>query len=314
MLKANTHIHSISTKRKGFIATIVKYRYLYLMALPVVLFYIIFHYIPMYGIVIGFMDYSPSTPFFQNEWVGLKHFISFFEGIFFGRIFRNTLMLNVYGLIFGFPSSVILALMLNEVRNRVFKKTVQTITYIPHFISTVIVVGIAMSLVSYDGAINELRGLFGLKKIHFMTEPNLFYPIYIISHIWQHLGWESIIFLSAITGIDITLYDAAYVDGASRWKQMLYVTLPGIYPTIAIMLILNLGGMLSVGFERVFLMYNPSIYSKADVISTYVYRYGLVHLNYSYSAAVGFFSSVVNFLLLVIANYSSRFYSEHSLW
>ena len=198
-------------------------------------------------------------------------------------------------------SSVILALMLNEVRNRVFKRLFKPLhIFTFHFHGKV--VGIAMSLVSYDED-NELRGLFGLKKIHFMTEPNLFYPIYIISHIWRHLGWESIIFLSAITGIDITLYDAAYVDGASRWKQMLYVTLPGIYPTIAIMLILNLGGMLSVGFERVFLMYNPS-YTRKPTLFQHVYRYGLVHLNYVTVPPLAF-SSVVFYCLLW--QVSSRF-------
>jgi len=200
------------------------------------------------------------------------------------------------------------------VRNKPFKKFVQTVSYIPHFISTVVAVGIVLSFVSYDGLINEIIAFMGGEKIQFMTEEKLFYPIYVASGIWQNLGWNSIVYLAAITAIDPSLYEAAYMDGATRWQQIRMITIPGILPTIIIMLILQIGNMMSVGFEKVFLMQNPSIYETADVISTYVYRKGLIELNYSYSAAIGLFNSVVNFVLLVFANFMSRKLSENSLW
>jgi putative aldouronate transport system permease protein len=303
-----------SKTQNRFITTLLKYKYLYLMILPVLAYYIVFRYIPMYGILIGFMDYSPTRPFLANEWVGLKHFHAFFNSIYAFRLIRNTLMINVYGLIFGFPAPIILALMLNEVRSDPFRRTVQTISYLPHFISTVVAVGIVLTFVSYDGIINELLVKIGLKKIQFMAEPKWFYPIYIISGMWQNLGWNSIVYLSAISAIDPNLYEASYIDGASRFQQIKNITIPCIMPTITILLILQIGGMLTVGFEKVYLLYNPSIYETADVISTFVYRRGLEERNYSYSAAVGLFNSIVNFLLLYAANFFSRKYSESSLW
>jgi putative aldouronate transport system permease protein len=260
------------------------------------------------------MKYSPAVPFFKNEWRGLYYFKEFFSGIYAFRLIRNTFMINLYGLIFGFPAPILLAIMLNEVRNKPFKKFVQTVSYIPHFISTVVAVGIVLSFVSYDGLINEIIAFMGGEKIQFMTEEKLFYPIYVASGIWQNLGWNSIVYLAAITAIDPSLYEAAYMDGATRWQQIRMITIPGILPTIIIMLILQIGNMMSVGFEKVFLMQNPSIYETADVISTYVYRKGLIELNYSYSAAIGLFNSVVNFVLLVFANFMSRKLSENSLW
>lgn len=284
------------------------------MLAPVLIYYLVFHYLPMYGVVIGFMKYSPAVPFFKNEWRGLYYFKEFFSGIYAFRLIRNTFMINLYGLIFGFPAPILLAIMLNEVRNKPFKKFVQTVSYIPHFISTVVAVGIVLSFVSYDGLINEIIAFMGGEKIQFMTEEKLFYPIYVASGIWQNLGWNSIVYLAAITAIDPSLYEAAYMDGATRWQQIRMITIPGILPTIIIMLILQIGNMMSVGFEKVFLMQNPSIYETADVISTYVYRKGLIELNYSYSAAIGLFNSVVNFVLLVFANFMSRKLSENSLW
>ncbi len=300
--------------KKGFWYNIIKYKYLYLMLAPVLIYYLVFHYLPMYGVVIGFMKYSPAVPFFKNEWRGLYYFKEFFSGIYAFRLIRNTFMINLYGLIFGFPAPILLAIMLNEVRNKPFKKFVQTVSYIPHFISTVVAVGIVLSFVSYDGLINEIIAFMGGEKIQFMTEEKLFYPIYVASGIWQNLGWNSIVYLAAITAIDPSLYEAAYMDGATRWQQIRMITIPGILPTIIIMLILQIGNMMSVGFEKVFLMQNPSIYETADVISTYVYRKGLIELNYSYSAAIGLFNSVVNFVLLVFANFMSRKLSENSLW
>lgn len=300
--------------KKGFLADVRKYKYLYLMLFPVLLYYLIFQYLPMYGVIIGFMRYSPAVPFFKNEWRGLYYFKEFFTGIYAFRLIRNTFMINLYGLIFGFPAPIILAIMLNEIRSKAFKGIVQTVSYIPHFISTVVAVGIVLSFVSYDGLINEVITFFGGERIQFMTDEKLFYPIYVASNIWQNLGWNSIVYLAAITSIDPALYEASYMDGATRWQQIRMITIPGIYPTIIILLILQIGNMMSVGFEKVFLMQNPSIYETADVISTYVYRKGLIELNYSYSAAVGLFNSLINFILLVFANTMSRKFSENSLW
>ena len=299
---------------KSLFGTMFKYKYLYLMLIPVILYFVVFRYIPMYGIIIAFQRYSPTIPLFENAWRGLDNFKEFFTSVFAARIIRNTLMINLYGLVFGFPAPIILALMLNEVQKNSFKRIVQTVTYIPHFISMVVTVGIVMSFVSYSGVINEILSRLGIENIQFMTEPGYFYPIYTISDIWQNIGWNSIIYLAAIAGIDNFIYEAAYIDGASRWQQIFKITLPSIYPTISILLILQIGSMMSVGFEKVFLMQNPSIYETADVISTYVYRKGLKELNYSYSAAVGLFNSVVNYILLVGANYLSNKYSESSLW
>lgn len=297
-----------------FIAALLKYKYLYLMLLPVMAYYIIFHYLPMYGVFISFMDYSPTKPILANKWVGLKHFYAFFNGPYVYRLIRNTLMINVYGLIFGFPAPIIFALMLNEVRSNAFRRIVQTTTYLPHFISTVVAAGIVLTFVSYDGIINEVLVRLGMKKIQFMAEPNWFYPIYILSGFWQNLGWNSIVYLAAISAIDPNLYEASYMDGASRLQQIKNVTIPCIMPTIIILLILQIGGMLSVGFEKVYLLYNPAIYERADVISTYVYRRGLEDHSYSFSAAVGLFNSIVNFILLYTANFLSRRFSESSLW
>ncbi|MGG1516946.1 ABC transporter permease subunit [Paenibacillus oryzisoli] len=230
------------------------------------------------------------------------------------RLVRNTLTINLYELLIGFPAPIILALMLNEVRGRIFKRSVQTITYLPHFISVVVTVGIVLDFFSSDGIINALVTVFGGKPVSFMTEPNLFYSIFVGSNVWQQLGWRSIIYLAALSAINPTLYEAANVDGAGRWAKLKHITLPGIMPIIVIMLILQIGNMMSVGFEKVMLMYNPSIYEKADVISTFVYRKGLQDMNYSYSTAVGLFNSAINFMLLILANTISRKVSENSLW
>ena len=305
---------TVAKRNKGLLDILAKYKYLYIMLLPVILYYIIFHYGPMYGVIIAFMKYSPTTPLFQNEWRGLYYFKEFFSSIYIYRLIRNTFMLNFYGLIFGFPAPIILALMLNEVRNKYFKRIVQTVSYVPYFLSTVVAAGIVLSFVSYDGIINEIIAFFGGNRIQFMTEEKLFYPIYVISGIWQNLGWNSIIYLAAITTIDPYLYEASYIDGATKWQQIKNITLPCIYPTITVLLILQIGRMMSVGFEKVYLLYNPSIYETADVISTYVYRKGLEDLNFSYSAAIGLFNSVINFTLLLVANFTSRRISENSLW
>lgn len=292
----------------------LRYKYVYLMFVPVAIYYIMFHFIPMAGAIIAFEDYSPRGGLFGSDWVGLQHFKDFFGSVYFWRIIRNTLMINLYSLIFGFPAPIILALMLSEVRKVGFKRSVQTITYMPHFISVVVAAGIVLDFFAFDGLVNELLGLLGLDPVMFMTEPNYFYGIFVGSGIWQNVGWDSIIYLSTISAIDPTLYEAAVVDGAGRWAKLRHVTFPGILPTVIIMLILRIGNMLSVGFEKVLLLYNSSIYETADVISTYVYRMGLLNNDYSYSTAVGLFNSVVNFTLLISANYFSRKLGDNSLW
>lgn len=262
----------------------------------------------------AFQDYSITRGFFESDFVGIKNFMLFFNDTNFWRLIRNTLSISLWQLIFAFPLPIIFALMLNEIANDRFKRIVQTITYMPYFISLVVVTGLVLTFVSSDGLINSLIGLFGVKKISFMTNPDYFYPIYTISGIWQHLGWDSIIYIAALAGIDQALYEAAQIDGAGKWKQMLHVTLPGIAPTIVILLVLKIGNLMGVGYEKVMLLYNPTIYSKADVISTYVYRRGLIDTEYSYSAAVGMFNSIINFMLLVTANFISKKTTETGLW
>lgn len=283
------------------------------MILPVLAFYIIFQYGPMFGLSIAFMDYTPGKGFFESPWVGLKHFDAFFHDFYFGRVLKNTIIIAVVGLIFSFPSQILLALMINELKNKTFSRIVQSITYMPHFISIVVICSMIIMLTSRDGAITAFLSLFGFEKQTMLNRPDLFLPIYIISNIWQNVGWGSIIFLSALTGIDPGLYEAAKIDGAGRFRQLISVTLPGILPTIIIMFILEVGKMFNVGHEKILLLYNPITYETADVISTYVYRKGLLEANWSFSTAVGMFNSVVSFCLVYFTNRFSR-RSGTSLW
>ena len=283
------------------------------MILPVLASYIVFQYGPMFGLSIVFMDYTPGKGFFESPWVGLKHFDAFFHDFYFGRVLKNTIIIAVVGLIFSFPSQILLALMINELKNKTFSRIVQSITYMPHFISIVVICSMIIMLTSRDGAITAFLSLFGFEKQTMLNRPDLFLPIYIISNIWQNVGWGSIIFLSALTGIDPGLYEAAKIDGAGRFRQLISVTLPGILPTIIIMFILEVGKMFNVGHEKILLLYNPITYETADVISTYVYRKGLLEANWSFSTAVGMFNSVVSFCLVHFTNRFSR-RSGTSLW
>ncbi len=293
---------------------IKKHRSLYLMIIPIVLYYLVFCYYPMYGAQIAFRDYSPKKGIVGSPWVGFKHFLDFFKSVYFGRLIRNTLSINLKNLIFGFPAPIIFALLLNEVRWTKFKRTVQTVSYMPHFISTVVIAGMVLQFTATDGFITRIMMLFGYPKQNLMLNPALFQPIYVISDIWQSVGWGSIIYISAVSGINGELYEAARMDGAGRWKQMLHVTLPGILPTIITMFVMRVGNMMNLGFEKIFLMYNSSIYETADVISTYVYRKGLVDQSYSFSTAVGLFNSAINLLLLFGANKLCKRLTDYSLW
>lgn len=290
------------------------HKFLYLLALPVVAYYIIFHYVPMYGIVIAWKDYSPMRGILGSDWAGWVNFKDLMTDPIFGRSVRNTILLNVYGLLWGFPAPIVLALLLNELGGKWFKKITQTVTYLPHFISVMVIVGMIVDFSATDGIFNDFLVKFGAQRCNLLTKPELFRTIYISTGIWQGIGFGSIIYLAALSGINPELYEAAVIDGAGRWKQMLHVTLPGIAPTIIIMLILRMGRIMSVGFDKVFLMYNPLTYETADVISTYVYRIGLVNGSYSYSTAVGLFNSIINCLMLVLANKVSKMVTETSLW
>ena len=291
-----------------------RHKGLYLMILPVVAFYLIFCYYPMYGAQIAFRDYTPKLGIFHSPWAGLKHFREFFDSVYFGRLIRNTIRINLKNLIFGFPAPILFALLLNEVKGQKFKKVVQTVSYMPHFISTVVIAGMILQFTATDGVLTWVMTLFGYPKQNLMLNPDLFQPIYVISDIWQGLGWGSIIYIAAISGINAELYEAARMDGAGRFKQMWHVTLPGILPTIITMFILRVGNMMNLGFEKIILLYNSSIYETADVISTYVYRKGLVDQSYSFSTAVGLFNSLINLLLLFVANKLCKRLTEHSLW
>jgi putative aldouronate transport system permease protein len=287
---------------------------LYIIAIPVVVYFLLFSYKPMYGALIAFKDYSPGRGFSRSPWVGFAHFARFFRGPYFFRLVKNTFLISFYGLIFGFPAPIILALLLNEVRHSPFKRFIQTVTYLPHFISMIVIAGIIVDFSMSTGLFNDIIAFFGGNRFPLLQQPNLYRPIYITSDIWQHIGWGTIIYLSALSAIDPQLYEAAMIDGAGRFKQLLHVTLPSIAPTIVILLILRVGHLLSVGYEKTILLYNPATYETADIISTYVYRAGLLEQNWSYSTAIGLFNSAINFTLIIIANRISRKVSETSLW
>ena len=292
----------LASKKKGLVWALKRYWILYMLLFPVLLFYVIFHYLPMFGIVIAFQNYRPFRGVMGSDWVGLLHFRAFFNSIFAWRVIRNTLSISILDLIFGFPAPIILALMLNELRSHKFKRTVQTISYMPFFISTVVLVSMIFTFVATRGPINEVLSFLGLPPLRFASDPNMFYPVFITSGIWQNIGWNSIIFLAALTAVDPQLVEAATMDGAGRFRRIWHITLPAIMPTITIILILRIGSLMFVGAERVFLMYNPAIYERADVIGTFVLRRGIMDGNMSFAAAVGLFNSVVNFILLITAD------------
>ncbi|WP_223285472.1 ABC transporter permease [Paenibacillus sp. PL91] len=288
---------------------------LYLLITPVLIYFLVFHYLPMYGLQIAFKDFIGTKGIWGSPWVGLKHFDRFFESFFFWRLLENTIGISLFELAVGFPIPILLALMVNEVRSSGFKRLVQTVTYAPHFLSTVVLVGMVVIFLSpTTGVVNQAIQALGGQPIYFMTEPEWFKSIYVFSGVWQQMGWSSIIYLAALTGIDPHLHEAARVDGASRLRRIWHVNLPGIRPTIIILLILNVGSVMGVGFEKVFLMQNSLNLEASDVISTYVYRSGILGSQYSFAAAVGLFNSVVNFILLVIVNRIARNMNQTSLW
>lgn len=296
------------------IREIIRCKYLYLIFLIPFIYYIVFQYWPMYGILISFQDYNVVKGISGSPWVGFKHFEKFLFDDYFWTLVRNTLLINVYNLLWGFPAPIILAILLNELRSERFKKVIQNISYLPHFISTVVICGMLVNFLSSDGLVNQIVKFFGGESIQFLMYPQYFRTIYVASGIWQSVGWNSIIYLAALTGIDAEMFEAALIDGANRWHRIRYITLPSIAPTISIMLILNLGRLMNLGHEKILLLYNGSTYETADVISTYVYRRGLLGNDFSYATAVNLFQAVVGVILVSASNQISKKVGETSLW
>lgn len=288
---------------------------LYLLILPAVIYFILLKYLPMYGIQIAFKDYSGVKGIMGSPWVGFKHFMRFFKNYQFATLIGNTLGINIFSLLFSFPVPIIFALLLNEVRSKWLKKSVQFITFAPHFLSTVVVVGMVMSFLSPStGLINHLIEAFGGKSIYFMGEPSMFKEIYIASGIWQNMGFDAVIYIAALSGVDIQLYEAASIDGANKFQRLYHITIPALIPTATIMLIRQFGSLMDVGFEKVFLMQNDLNHSASSVISTYVYEMGITGSQFSFSAAVGLFNSLINFLLVIAVNKTAKKLGDTSLW
>ena len=287
----------------------------YLLLLPAIAFTIVFAYVPMYGAQIAFRDYKVKLGFWGSEWVGMKHFVCFVTSSNFWPLLRNTLGISVYSLVAGFPAPIILAFMLNELQSSKLRKSVQMITYAPHFISAVAVCGLIRLFTQREsGVINLFIMMLGGEGIDFLAEPAYFSTVYVISSIWQELGWGTIIYLAALSGVDPQIVEASVIDGASRLQKIWYIDIPTIMPTIIILLILNVGSILSVGYEKVLLLQTPLNMETSDIISTYVYRLGIEDAQFSYTTAIGLFNSVVNLALLTIVNYISKKFSGSSLW
>lgn len=316
----NVSVKKIREARSGTMGQRLKREWhrngiLYLMAVPILAYFICFCYLPMFGIVIAFKNFQISKGVFDSAWVGLKYFREFFESMYFGRILRNTLLISLYDILICFPAPILFALLLNELRQARFKKVVQTVTYLPHFISLVVICGIITDFFSSNGLITSIIAALGGERTNYIGSAGAFRSIYIGSNLWQTIGWSSIIYLAAITSIDQELYEAAEIDGAGKLRQVVHITLPGISSTIVILLIMRLGQILSVGYEKIILLYGPGTYETADIISSFVYRKGLGESSqYSYASAVGLFQSVVNLIMLVSANFVSKKISETSLF
>ena len=301
--------------QKSFWKRCVEYRALILMSLPGLAAVFIFSYIPMYGIVIAFQNYNPVDGMFaMDNWVGLKYFKQFLSNPYLFRLIRNTLLLGIYTLLWSFPVPIIFALLMDQLTSAKFKKAVQSISYMPYFISTVVIVGLVKSFCSVDGVINVIREAFGGQAISFMTDPKYFRTIFIASNIWQGLGWGTIVYLAALSAVDPQLHEAATLDGANRWQRIRYVSWPAIIPTTTIMLILESGKIISSDFTKVLLLYNESTYETADIIGTYVYREGILGGKFEYTTAIGLLTSLLSFVMLLIANFLSKKISDNSLW
>ena len=305
-------------KKKGVLFYLRRDWLIYLMMLPGIAYFICFKYLPIFGIVIAFENYKPFfgvEGVFTANWFGLYWFDRFIDSYYFWRLLRNTFLLSFYSLVWSFPSAILLALLINEIQNARFKKLVQTISYLPHFLSIVIIAGIIRSILSTDGGLlNTIIVALGGEPIYFLGAPQYFRAIYVISGVWQSIGWNTIIYLAAISGVDGALYEAAELDGAGVFRRMWHVTLPGIMPVISLQLILNVGNLLNVGYEKVLLLYNEAIYDTADIIGTYVYREGLINQSYSYTTAVGLFTSVIAMIMVLGSNKLCKMMGQEGIW
>lgn len=305
----------LGVKTKKFYKQMMRDKYLYLLALPGILYFLIFKYVPMWGITIAFKDFSPFLGFADSPWVGAKHFQTLFASPDFWMILRNTLAISLLNILLFFPLPIVLSILLNEIRNQAYKSTVQSIIYLPHFLSWVIIASLSFTLLSTsDGIVNQVLEMVGMDKIAFLTNPDTFWFLLTGQSVWKEVGWGTIIFLAAIAGVNVELYEAAKMDGANRFRQIWHVTLPAIRNVIIILLILRLGDIMEVGFEQVFLMYNGAVSEVAEVFDTYVYRVGIQQGQFSYSTAVGLFKSIVGLVLVVIANKMSKKFGEEGIY
>ena len=291
-----------------------RHKWKYILMIPILIYLILFCYKPMYGLIIAFKNYKPALGFAGSKWVGLKYFKKFFGDYYFFRILRNTFLISLYSILWGFPAPILLALMLNELRGERFKRTVQTVTYIPHFISMVVICSIIRQFCLSDGVFNDIGAFFGAQRTALLQKPAYFRTIYVASGIWQEIGWSSIIYLAALTNVDPQLMEAAVVDGANRFQRVWNVSLPALMPTISIQLIFSISGIMSASTEKTLLLYNEATYEVGDVIGTYVYREGILGGAFEYTTAIGLLLSIVSLVLITLANYGSRLFSENSLW
>lgn len=317
MKNVNTSVkteNKFSSWRKMVKVDFKRNKSLYVLLLPALAFYFIFHYMPMYGALMAFTEYTPTLGIFGSQWIGFRHFTDFFSSPSFASVLGNTLKISLSTLVFNFPAPIILALLLNELRSQKLSKVIQNAAYLPHFISLVVVCGLVKTFTKDSGIITQLLTLFGVPEVSLLNYPEYFIPVYVGTTVWQTTGWNSIIYLAALTGVDAALYEAAQIDGANRWKQTWHITLPSILPTIVTMLILNIGSILNVGYEMILLLYNDATLEVADVVSTFVYRKGLLEQSWGFSAAVNIFNSVINLILLLSANTISKKLNDTSLW
>lgn len=310
------HVPTVKKESVGkrFRRALQRDKWLYLIILLPALYYIIFCYWPMYGVTLAFKNFKPKLGIFGSPWVGMKYMKQIVNDSYFWTVFKNTIVLNLENLLFSFPAPIILALLLNEVNNRHYKKLVQTVSYLPHFISTVVVVGMLNTMFSSTGIVNQMLNVLGVETKAFMVSASYFRPMYIGSNVWSTIGWGSIIYLAALSGLDMELYEAARIDGAGRWQQTLHITIPGILPTIIIMLILEMGKIMNVSYQKILLMMTGSNQSVSDVISTYVYRRGIINGDFEYATGVDLFRSIVSLIFVVATNAISRRVTETSLW
>lgn len=306
--------YMLSPIKRGIVTDLRQNFFKYLLIVPVLVWMVIFCYKPMYGIIVAFQNFRPRLGIGGSEWIGLENFVRFFKDPWFLRTLRNTFTISMLSIIFSFPVPVMLALLLNEVRATWFKKTVQTITYLPHFIAMVIVCAMVTQFCQTNGIINDIIEFFGGERTNLLMKSEAFYPIYILSGIWKEAGWSSIIYLAALSSIDQEQYEAARLDGAGRMQQIWHITLPGLLPTITMLLVLRMGTVLNVGFEKIMLLYKPITYEVADVISTYTYRTGLKEGNFSYGTAISLFNSAVNIAMLLISNKASKKLGQSGLF